>query len=174
MPYALLRFGLIPALFVVFGWWAWMSVVINSLVAEVMTNIHAFIAITPNHAGDDLPRFVGRSHDKAEFFLRQVSGSVNYTGGTDMGDFMQGYLNYQIEHHVFPDLPSNRYAEISVQVREICTRYGIPYTTGNFAVQYAKTLRTILKLSLPDKWLTATSDDAPETASEKKWQLRAA
>jgi fatty acid desaturase len=100
-------------------------------------------------------------------------GSANFHGGKLMS-FMTGNLNHQIEHHLFPDLPSNRYKAMSVQVQEICARYEIPYTTGNFAVQYAKTLRTILKLSLPDSMLTATSDDAPETASEKKWALRAA
>ena len=61
-----------------------------------------------------------------------------------------------------------------MRIQEICARYEIPYTTGPFLVQYAQTLRTMLKLSLPDSWLTATSDDAPETASEKKWELRAA
>ena len=100
-------------------------------------------------------------------------GSANFGGGKLMS-FMTGNLNYQIEHHLFPDLPSNRYAEIAVRVQEICGRYDIPYTTGPFLVQYAKTLRTLLKLSLPDQLLKATSDDAPETASEKKWAARAA
>ena len=43
---------------------------------------------------------------------------------------MTGNLSHQIEHHLFPDLPSNRYAEIAPRVREICERYGLPYTTG--------------------------------------------
>jgi len=130
-PYALLRFGVIPALFAVFGWWAWLSVLINSLVAEMMTNIHAFMTITPNHAGDDLPRFVGRTHDKAEFFVRQVAGSVNYTGGTDLQDFLQGYLNYQIEHHVWTDLPMLKYRQAQPRMEEICRRHGVPYRREN-------------------------------------------
>ncbi|MGZ6804925.1 MAG: fatty acid desaturase family protein, partial [Nocardioidaceae bacterium] len=109
----------------------------------------------------------------AEWYLRQMLGSANFHGGKLMS-FLTGNLNHQIEHHLFPDLPSNRYAAMSVEIREICERYGIPYTTGPFLVQYAKTLRTMLKLSLPDSLLRATSDDAPETASEKKWALRAA
>ena len=43
---------------------------------------------------------------------------------------MSGNLSFQIEHHLFPDIPSNRYAEISPRVREVCERYGLPYTSG--------------------------------------------
>ncbi|PRC56302.1 stearoyl-CoA 9-desaturase, partial [Mycobacterium sp. ITM-2017-0098] len=53
------------------------------------------------------------------------------------------------------------------RVREICDKYDLPYTTGNFAVQYGKSWRTIAKLSLPDRFLTDPRDDAPETRSER-------
>jgi linoleoyl-CoA desaturase len=80
---------------------------------------------------------------------------------------MSGNLCHQIEHHIYPDLPSNRLAEISVRVREVCDKYDLPYTTGPFLVQYAKTWRTIAKLSLPNKYLHDTADNAPETRSER-------
>ncbi len=80
---------------------------------------------------------------------------------------MSGNLSYQIEHHLYPDLPSNRLYEISVRVRQLCDKYDLPYTTGSFLVQYGKTWRTIAKLSLPDKYLRDTADDAPETRSER-------
>ncbi len=92
-------------------------------------------------------------------------GSANISGGKVM-DFMTGNLSYQIEHHIYPDLPSNRYAEIAVRVRQLCDKYDLPYTTGPLAVQYGKAWRTIAKLSLPDKYLKDTRDAAPETASE--------
>ncbi len=75
---------------------------------------------------------------------------------------------YQIEHHLYPDLPSNRYAEIAQRVQAVCATYDLPYTTGPLARQYLLTLRTIFKLALPDRFLTATSADAPETASEEQ------
>jgi linoleoyl-CoA desaturase len=80
---------------------------------------------------------------------------------------MSGNLCHQIEHHLYPDLPSNRLHEIAVRVKEVCDKYDLPYTTGSFAVQYGKTWRTIAKLSLPDKFLRDTRDDAPETRSER-------
>ena len=89
-------------------------------------------------------------------------GSANFHAGPLMA-FMSGNLCYQIEHHLFPDLPSNRYAEIGERVRELCDKYDLPYTTGSLGRQYMQSFWTILKLALPDKLLKATSDDAPET-----------
>ena len=79
---------------------------------------------------------------------------------------MSGNLCYQIEHHLYPDLPSNRYAEIAPRVQDVCANYDLPYTTGPLVYQYLLALRTIIKLALPDRFLRATPDDAPETASE--------
>ena len=80
---------------------------------------------------------------------------------------MSGNLCHQIEHHLYPDLPSNRLYEISFRVKELCDKYDLPYTTGSFLMQYGKTWRTIAKLSLPNKYLRDTVDDAPETRSER-------
>ena len=68
-------------------------------------------------------------------------------------------------------IPSNRHAEISTKVRALCEKYDLPYTTGSLARQYLLTLRTIHKLALPDRFLRATADDAPETASELKFRI---
>ncbi len=138
-------------------------------VANVIRNVWANAVIFCGHFPDGAEKFtktdmVGES--KGQWYLRQMLGSANISGSRAM-DFMTGNLSYQIEHHLFPDLPSNRYHEISVRVRQICDKYDLPYTTGPFLVQYAKTWRTIAKLSLPDKYLRDTADDAPETRSER-------
>jgi NADPH-dependent stearoyl-CoA 9-desaturase len=70
--------------------------------------------------------------------------------------FLSGNLCYQIEHHLFPDLPSNRYAQIAARVRAVCATYDLPYTTGPLACQYLLTLRTIFMLALPDRLLGGT------------------
>jgi linoleoyl-CoA desaturase len=62
---------------------------------------------------------------------------------------MTGNLSHQIEHHLFPDMPSNRYAEVAPRVRELCERYGLPYTSGPLYKQYAGVLATIARLALP-------------------------
>jgi linoleoyl-CoA desaturase len=62
---------------------------------------------------------------------------------------MSGNLSFQIEHHLFPDIPSNRYAQITPRVKELCERYDLPYTSGPLLTQYGQVWRKILRLSLP-------------------------
>jgi linoleoyl-CoA desaturase len=103
---------------------------------------------------------------RAEWYLRQMLGSANFEGGTFL-HLMSGQLGYQIEHHLFPDLPSNRYAQISVKVKDICKRYDIPYTTGPLHRQYGQTLRTIMKLSLPNRRTEETPAPTPIRARRR-------
>jgi fatty acid desaturase len=62
---------------------------------------------------------------------------------------MSGNLSFQVEHHIFPDLPSSRYQQIAPKVKEICERYGLPYNTGPFRKQLGSVQRTILRLAFP-------------------------
>ena len=73
---------------------------------------------------------------------------MNFTGGPIM-DVMSGNLDHQIEHHLFPDLPSNRYAEIAPRVREICDRHGVTYNTASFPRQFGSVVRKIWRLARP-------------------------
>ncbi len=137
--------------------------------ANVIRNVWANAVIFCGHFPDGAEKFtktdmVGES--RGQWYLRQMLGSANFENGPALR-FMSGNLCYQIEHHLYPDLPSNRLHEISQRVRELADKYDLPYTTGSFLVQYGKTWRTIAKLSLPDRFLTNTSDDAPETRSER-------
>ena len=138
-------------------------------VANVIRNVWANAVIFCGHFPDGAEKFtktdmVGET--KGQWYLRQMLGSANFEGGPALR-FMSGNLCHQIEHHLYPDLPSNRLHEISVRVRQVCDKYDLPYTTGSFLMQYGKTWRTIAKLSLPDKYLRDTADNAPETRSER-------
>ena len=138
-------------------------------VANVIRNVWANAVIFCGHFPDGAEKFtktdmVGES--RGQWYLRQMLGSANFENGPLLR-FMSGNLCYQIEHHLYPDLPSNRLHEISFRVRALCEKYDLPYTTGSFLVQYGKTWRTIAKLSLPDRFLRDTADDAPETRSER-------
>ncbi|HIP28598.1 MAG TPA: fatty acid desaturase, partial [Sulfurovum sp.] len=62
-----------------------------------------------------------------EFYLRQIMGSVNYNTGTDVIDFAQGFLNYQIEHHLFPSMPLSYYQKMQPIVKEICKKHNLEY-----------------------------------------------
>ncbi|MFW0792245.1 fatty acid desaturase [Gordonia sp. CPCC 205515] len=150
---------------------AWGKAATATLMANVIRNFWTNAVIFCGHFPDGAEKFTKQDVDsetQAEWYLRQMLGSANFRSGPVLA-FMSGNLSYQIEHHIFPDLPSNRLAEISVRVQALCEKYDLPYTTGSFPVQYAKSWRTIAKLSLPNKYLKATSDDAPETASERRF-----
>jgi linoleoyl-CoA desaturase len=140
-----------------------------NIVANVIRNIWTDAVIFCGHFPDGAEKFtktdmIGES--RGHWYLRQMLGSANFEAGPAMR-FMSGNLCYQIEHHLYPDIPSNRLHEISLRVRDVCDKYDLPYTTGKFVVQNAKTWRTIAKLSLPDRYLRSTADDAPETRSER-------
>ncbi|MFI6868750.1 fatty acid desaturase family protein [Nocardia sp. NPDC050406] len=136
-----------------------------NVIRNVWTNAVIFCGHFPDGA-EKFTRFDVDNETQGEWYLRQMLGSANISGGSLM-HFMTGNLSHQIEHHLFPDLPSNRLRGIAVRVRALCDKYDLPYTTGSLPVQYAKSWRTIMKLSLPNKYLRHTTDDAPETKSEK-------
>lgn len=127
LPSAFLRFVLVPALFAPLGTWAVVSVFLNAVGAELLNNLHTFAIITPNHAGDDLVRFEGPVKSKGEWFARQVRSSANFRTGGDLNDFLHGFLNYQVEHHLFPDLPPRQYQRLQPKVKALCEQYGVEY-----------------------------------------------
>lgn len=131
LPNFAFRFVGIPAAFGVLGPIASINVLLNTMLAEIIGNLHAFLVITPNHSADDLYRFEGNAVNRREFFLRQIIGSANYRTGTDLLDWPQMWLNYQIEHHLWPDMTMLQYRKAQPKVKEICERYGVPYVEEN-------------------------------------------
>jgi len=138
LPYVLVTFVGLPALFLPLGPLAAASALVNSLGAEALTNLHTFLVVGPNHSGDDLYRFDAPASSKAEAAVRQVLGSVNYATGTELGDYAHLWLNYQIEHHLFPDLPMLRYRELQPKVEALCAKYGIPYVQDSLFTRVKK------------------------------------
>ncbi len=150
----------------------WRGTLGANVVANGLRNAWAYVVIACGHFADGAEKFTAsvlEDEAKPEWYLRQMLGTANFRAGPALA-FMTGNLCYQIEHHLFPDLPSNRYPAIAERVRALCVTYDLPYTTGPLLRQFLLTVRTICKLALPDRFLSATSDDAPETASENKFR----
>lgn len=127
IPYILIRFVLIPFLFYPLGIEAVFIALYISLIGEIVANIHSFVVIVPNHSAEDIYRFETPFKTQGEFYLRQIMGSVNYKTGTNPVDFAHGWLNYQIEHHLFPNLPLSQYQKMQPIVKEICKKHNIEY-----------------------------------------------
>src|ERR1700747_1597025 len=142
-----------------------------NVTANLIRNYWSYMVIFCGHFPDGAEKFTREEYEAETHpeWYWQMLGSANFNARRLMA-FMSGNLCYQIEHHLFPDLPSNRLPEIAERVRALCVSYDLPYTTGSFIRQYLLTVRTICKLALPARFLSASCDDAPETASENKFR----
>lgn len=124
-----------------------------NLTANLVRNLWTHSVIMCGHFPEGVQTFAKSSIEgetRGQWYLRQMLGSANISGSPAM-HFMTGNLSYQIEHHLFPDLPSNRYHEIAPQVEEIFERYGLTYTTGPLPKQVASAWAKIIRLSLPNR-----------------------
>ena len=151
-PYFIRQFVVLPALFrLALGPAASYNAAVSLVAAELLTNLHSFIIIVTNHAGDDLYRFDRHCEPRSStFYLRQVVSSVNFRtsngpGGAvhgftaDLNDFMHGWLNYQIEHHAWPQLSMLSYQKAAPELRAICEKHGVPYVQHNVFKRLKKT-----------------------------------
>jgi fatty acid desaturase len=128
-----------------------LSTIAANATANVVRNVWSHAVIFCGHFPDGTETFEEErleGETKGQWYVRQMLGSANLSGGP-LFHIMTGNLSHQIEHHLFPDIPSNRYAEIAPRVREICERYGLPYTTGSLAKQYGTVLRKLARLAFP-------------------------
>jgi fatty acid desaturase len=138
LPYLGLRLLVLPALFLPLGAEAALWVLVNSVLAELLTGLHTFVIVVPNHAGEDLYRFDRPTTDRAEFYVRQVLSSTNFRTGGAVNDFLHGYLNYQVEHHLWPDASPLLYERAAPEVRAICARHGVPYVQEGVFQRFLK------------------------------------
>ncbi|MFT5659600.1 MAG: fatty acid desaturase [Sulfurimonas sp.] len=128
LPYGLFQFIFLPLLFFPFGGMeAVLSAFVLILIAEAFANLHSFLVIVPNHSAEDIYQFSTPHKTQGEYYLRQIMGSVNYNTGTDLIDFGQGFLNYQIEHHLFPNMPHSFYQKMQPIVKDICKKHNLEY-----------------------------------------------
>jgi fatty acid desaturase len=124
-------------------------------VANFVRNVWTHSVIMCGHFPEGVETFARDSIEgetRGEWYLRQMVGSANISGSQAM-HLMTGNLSHQIEHHLFPDLPSNRYAEIAPRIREICERYGLSYTSGPLVKQVASAWKKVVTLSVPNDFL---------------------
>ncbi|HET9656739.1 MAG TPA: fatty acid desaturase [Kineosporiaceae bacterium] len=122
-----------------------------NVTANVVRNVWAHSVIMCGHFPRGAMTFTKASIEgetRAQWYLRQMVGSANISGGR-LVHLMTGNLSYHIEHHLFPDLPSNRYQEIAPRVQEIFARYGLTYLSGSMARQVASAWWKVIRLSLP-------------------------
>ena len=130
------------------------STLAANFTANIVRNVWAYSIIFCGHFPDQTYTFSQAEvaeETRGGWYVRQLLGSANIDGGP-LFHLLAGNLSFQVEHHLYPDMPSSRYSEIAPRVRDICRRYGLPYNTGP----------------------AAASSSAPSTARSCAWPSRAA
>lgn len=130
------------------------KVLLGNALANLNRNLWASTIIFCGHFTADAQTFRAEdceSESRGQWYYRQLLGSSNFTGGRWL-HVMSGHLSYQIEHHMFPDIPAHRYPEMSTEVQRICEKYGISYNTGGFWSQFKTVLVRVARGSLPPNW----------------------
>ena len=123
-----------------------------NLAANLVRNLWTHSVIMCGHFPDGVETFETTSIDgetRGEWYLRQMLGAANITG-SPLLHLMAGNLSFQIEHHLFPDLPSNRYQEIAPEIQELFERNGLTYTSGSLPRQVASAWKKVFRLALPN------------------------
>jgi fatty acid desaturase len=120
-------------------------------VANIIRNVWAYIIIFCGHFPSGVQMFTEneiQGESRGQWYVRQILGSCNISGGK-LFHILSGNLSHQIEHHLFPDMPSTRYQEVAPLVRQLASKYGIPYNTRSLSRQFGSTVWAILKYSFP-------------------------
>jgi NADPH-dependent stearoyl-CoA 9-desaturase len=138
-----------------------------NVTANLARNVWTHSVIMCGHFPEGVETFERTSIEgetRGEWYLRQMLGAANISGGPLL-HLMTGNLSFQVEHHLFPDLPSNRYTEIAPKVQELFDRYGLTYTSGPLPEQVASAWRKVVRLSLPNGGVRGVAAAATSTAT---------
>jgi fatty acid desaturase len=129
----------------------WRTTLWADITANIVRNLWSHAIIFCGHFPDQTYMFTEdevADESRGAWYVRQLIGAANIDG-SDFFHFMSGNLSFQVEHHLYPDLPSSRYKEIAPRVKKVCEKYGLPYNTGPFRKQWGTVQRTIIRLAFP-------------------------
>jgi fatty acid desaturase len=129
----------------------WRKTLMADVVANLVRNVWSHAIIFCGHFPDQAYTFTEQeieNETRGGWYVRQLLGAANIDGSPTF-HVLAGNLSFQVEHHLFPDMPSSRYAEIAPRVKAICEKYELPYNTGPFGKQWGSVQRTIVRLALP-------------------------
>jgi fatty acid desaturase len=125
--------------------------IMSPVTAAVFVAIHQGVwgvymgcSFAPNHKGMPV---IGADED-VDYLRRQVLTSRNVRGGQFI-DLLLGGLNYQIEHHLFPNMPRASLRRAQRIVHQYCAELSIPYCETTLVGSYVAVLRHLNSLGQP-------------------------
>lgn len=129
------------------------STLVGNFLANLIRNLWTSTVIFCGHFPEQAQTFTQKeceNESKGHWYYRQMLGSANFKGRKWL-HILSGHLSYQVEHHLFPDIPAHRYPEMGVKVEAVAKQFGLSYNTGSFWSQYKTVLKRIWRYSLPNK-----------------------
>ncbi len=141
-------------------------VFLGNAVANVIRSLWSSAVIFNGHFTEDAETFEEdntETETRAQWYLRQIRGSSNFSGTQGL-HILSGNLSHQIEHHLFPDMPANRYSEVAPKIKALCQEYGVNYNEANFMKQFWSVWVRLAKCSLPNGY----SDQVSNTIQKVK------
>jgi linoleoyl-CoA desaturase len=136
-----------PLLALVTGF-SFFKVLLGNLIADAINNYWIALTIQATHLTEPLQSDEAINH-KGRWYLSQLESSVNFKGSRRMS-VLWGHLNYQIEHHLFPDIPSHHYPDMAKEVKAVCAKYGINYKCNpNWRTAIKNYISVLWKYSFP-------------------------
>ena len=140
----------------------WRTTLAANAAASLTRNIWSHSIIMCGHFPEGVEVFevdeLDPTESRSDWYVRQMLGSANISGSPVL-HVLAGNLSHQIEHHLFPDLPSNRYAEIAPKVRAVFDKYGLNYCARPLGPQVYSAWHRVVRLSLPNDWAKETRRD---------------
>ena len=139
---------------------SFLPTLVANFTANVVRNLWSHSVIMCGHFPEGVETFERKSIDpnetRGDWYVRQMLGSANISGSKTM-HVLTGNLSHQIEHHLFPDLPSRRYAEVAPRVKDLFEKYDLNYHMAPLPQQVYSAWHKVVRLSLPNGWLETTN-----------------
>jgi linoleoyl-CoA desaturase len=153
---------------------SFLTTIAANLTANVVRNVWSHSVIMCGHFPEGVETYEKAAIDpdetRGEWYLRQMLGSANISGSKLM-HIMTGNLSHQIEHHLWPDLPSNRYAEVAPKVQALFEKYGLRYHSAPLPKQVYSAWHKVVRLSFPNNWLATTKPSNLPSQLKVLWKM---
>lgn len=154
VPYYAKEYVLFPLLAGPFFW----KVMLGNWLSEMMRDVYSAATIYCGHVGEHTATYPEgtRPKGKGHWYEMQVEASNNFEVPFVLSVFC-GALDHQIEHHLFPKLPTQRLRKVAPEVKAICAEHGVRYHTDSWPRTLKKALSQIARLSGPVETLRAAA-----------------
>jgi linoleoyl-CoA desaturase len=166
LPYYAREYLLFPAL--AGPWFA--KVALGNWLSETMRDIYSAATIYCGHVGTETKSYAEgeQATSRGQRYAMQVEASNNFDVPLPLS-ILCGALDRQIEHHLFPSLPTNRLREIAPEVRAVCEQHGVQYRSASWPRTLWSAFKQLARLSVkgPSEQVPHATKSATEASSHK-------